>query len=1258
LTQAANLGLSVGSNILQQAGITLPGTHEETGITSEQVVESPPSETEQWPESISTTEVLRPEPSPFDVQLDKYIPGEMREKLSLARSRGEMVGERRVVTMLFCDIQGSTAAAEQLDPEEWTEIINSAFEPMIRPVYKYEGTVARLTGDGILAFFGAPIAHEDDPQRAVLAGLEIVAGIKLHTATVKKHHGFNFDVRVGINTGLVVVGTVGSDLRMEYTAMGDAINLAARMEQTAEPGTVRIAEDTYKLISPFFEVEKLGALSVKGKEQAVSAYRVLGRKVVTGRQRGIEGLHAEIVGRNKELDTLRDVLASAQQGVGRIVTVIGEAGLGKSRLIRELSLVGRQEQPVIASKAGPDEEAIFPTKETNLNPISPGLQWFETASLSYETAQPYALFQRLIRRFNNIGPADPSDIIRKKLAIQLEQFDEAESHLVLGVYQALFDLADNGNEPPLEGEAFKNALFNVLPLIWKRSFADHPAILVFDDIHWSDPASIDLLLHLFPLTAEIPLVLLCAFRPDRNAAVWQLKMVADAEFHHRYTEINLHPLSDGQVNELVDGLLTIADLPDSLRGRIMDRANGNPFFVEEVVRDLIDSGSIVAEERIEGGQVQLHWQATGDGQGINIPDNLQSLLAARIDRLEEETKYILQTAAVIGRSFYRRVLEAIEDQGNGTGVNIDRHLRLLLRIEMIREAARLPELEYKFSNPLTQEVAYQTILLKHRRTLHRRVGETLELLFPEQLTELAPLLAYHFTEADLADRAFYYHLSAGNAAARLFANLEAVDHFDKAHSLIDRTDINFDQLTSLYTGRSRALELLNRYEDSLENYEAMLDLAQKRGDKKLELAALMAQATIRSVPSQVFDPDISLQLSENALILAHELDEPSAEAKIHWNMLLRYMWGSFDFEQAVIHGEAARTIAEESSLDEEIAYILNDLATALMGIGKMNTSLEVMEEARDLLEEKNDLPLLALNLTNSGMIYFLTGKNEEANRYFDKAVEINGSIDNVWGLAGVEFYRGYLYLLDGRMAQALDGFDRSIEHSRNAKTNAMLSVGYMAKATYCLHVGAVETGLDLCQQALPLIEELWQWYAGYPWGMMSHLYLTAGDLEAAGNALERSLAIFDLDVPPMPTFAAIDVRLAEAAFQLAIKRPEQAIASADGLLAYLDRFNVVQHRVDAKLLKARASMGLDLHEESLHIVSEARSEAEEQGSRPILWKILLALADLEEQLGNLEKALAYHDQARAKAMEIAESINHMEHRSSFLKLPAVRKLVD
>ena len=714
----------------------------------------------------------QPQTSP-SLLLQKYVPSELRDKLDAARASGEMVGERRVVSILFCDVKDSTGAAGQLDPEDWTEIMNGAYEYMIQAVYRYEGTIARLLGDAVLAFFGAPLTHEDDPQRAVLAGLDIVSSIGPYSSQVKQRWRLDFNVRVGINTGLVVVGAMGSDLRVEYTALGDAINLAARMEQTATPGTVQIAQDTYNLVKGQFDVEELGRIEVKGKSEPVPAYRVLRRKPFAGRARGIEGLHVEMVGREDELQVLRGVTMNLRQGIGQIVCLLGEAGIGKSRLVSEV-------RRAFKDLAGPQSE------------------WYEIASVSYETNQAYRLFQHLIQHTDGISPDDPPAVVGEKLAALVQRLPEERRPRATQVFEALFGLersaaGEGAAGSPLEGEAFKQGLLDTVREWWRVRFAELPTVLVFDDMHWADAASVELLRQLFPLIEQMPLVLLCALRAERKAPAWQVKVIADEEYQHRYTEVSLQPLSPAESNELLNRLLAHAELPERLRAGILEKSGGNPFFIEEVVRALIDTSALVPEEQIVDGEARRSWRATTEGADFEIPKNLQSLLATRVDRLEEATRSTLQVASVIGRSFYRRVLQAVDEDGEG----LDKNLSALIRVDMIREAARVPEVEYAFRNPLTQEAVYQTILLKRRREFHRRVGEAIEALYPERLEGLYGLLVHHFTRAGLRDKAIQYSRQAAQQALSLYAYDEAAQNLRAALELVAPGEHGETRLTVL-----------------------------------------------------------------------------------------------------------------------------------------------------------------------------------------------------------------------------------------------------------------------------------------------------------------------------------------------------------------------------------------------------------------------------------------------------------------------------
>jgi class 3 adenylate cyclase/predicted ATPase len=747
-----------------------------------------------WPAQPRAQAAAQPQ---AESQPSARIPAELQRKLETARLRGEMVGERRIVTILFCDVAGSTALAEGLDPEEYTELMNGAFNYMIEPVYRYEGTLARLMGDAILAFFGAPLSHEDDPQRAVLAGLDIVAGIGPYCQQVKQRWGVEFNVRVGINTGLVVVGAVGSDLKVEYSALGDAINLAARMEQAAAPGTVQVAHETYRLVSDLFEFEALGSLAVKGKSEPVATWRVLGRKEQAVRRRGIQGLHAEMVGRQAELAALGQVLADLSHGVGRIVCVLGEAGLGKSRLVAEAHRAH-------SAAAGAS------------------VQWFETSSLSYETQQAYGLFQRLIRRVCGLGYNEPAARLQQALQGLAGELPPEQGRAALPVFSALFGLdGAAGPQPPLEGEAFRRALLEAMQAWWRSRFGRQPTVLVFDDMHWSDASSVGLLLDLLPLTGELPLVVLCALRAERQSPAWRVKTTADETHHHRYLEQSLSPLSNLESNELISRLLAVAELPEALRASIIEKSGGNPFFIEEVVRALIDSGAVVAEERpAPGGGRQRVWRASNREADIAIPTSLQSLLASRMDRLEEGTRGTLQVASVIGRSFYRRVLQAVDEASS----QLDQHLSTLLQLEMIHETARLPEVEYAFRNPLTQEAVYETILLKRRRLFHQRVAEAIEALYADRLEGMLGLLAHHYTLAGQPERAIGYLRQAAGRALALYAYDDALANLRAALALAPPGERD-DERRGLLEGLGDVHRLLRDGAQAIDHYEQALALA-------------------------------------------------------------------------------------------------------------------------------------------------------------------------------------------------------------------------------------------------------------------------------------------------------------------------------------------------------------------------------------------------------------------------------------------------
>lgn len=1180
------------------------------------------------PATPSPPPILAPASNP----VDRFLPKELAVKLDAARASGAMVGERRVVTMLFCDVKGSTAAAEQLDPEEWTEIINGAFEQMIGPVYQYEGTVARLMGDAILAFFGAPIAHEDDPQRAVLAGLEIIAGFVRYQEETFARYGLRISARVGINTGLVVVGAVGSDLRMEYTAMGDAINLAARMEQTAKPGTVQIADATYRLVKPLFDYEELGGIEVKGKSEPVLAYRVIGRKAVDTNMRGIEGMRAPLIGRDREIAALHQVLDRSQQRLGHIVCLTGEAGLGKSRLIE-------------------DAHAYWGAQGYAGN-------WQVVSSLSYETSHAYGLFRRMLRRLNQVGVTDSPTVLRQKLLPMMDYFPEERRARAMQAFESMFGLASESGMAALEGETFKQELYAVLLHIWKRRFADEPTVLVFDDIHWSDPASVDLLIHLLAATESMPLVLICAFRPDVGGASQLLQSAASQSYAHRYTEIKLSPLSDDEIDAVVDGLLTIADLPASLRQTILERANGIPFFVEEVVRGLIQSGVVVAEEQRVDGEPQRVWRASASAASVTIPDNLQGLLAARIDRLEEDIRGTLQLASVIGRSFYARVLAQLAtraEEGNSpaNGLAINQHLRRLLQLQMIQEATRIPEVEYIFRNPMTQEVVYNGILLKRRREFHHWVGLGMESLYADQMAEMAPRLAYHFAQAREHRKAFDYLLMAGNQATRLYAHREALTHYDQALSLLSSAQAATEQVIQLYSNRGRVLEHMGSYDEALKSYETLGRQGREEGNRAMQLQALVLCGTIRSNQNPLSDFAQAEQLAQEALALAQEMDDKAAEATIHWNLM---MMASFrrqpgDDQLAIRHGEHSLALARSLDMRSQMALTLNNLSVAYFMQGQYEQAAAATNEARALFRDLGDLPMLADSYAQSSYVLINSGDFATAEEAARELSHISAAIGNLWNQGVAAVALGTIELERGHLGAALDVFSRAAALEGMAQVQFSYLALEIKLAEIFIVAGSLDTALIHLQRAQPIVENMPSLWLSWTKALRARIRLLQGDtslvlaLTEPGPTGDETM--YDiLFLSPIWQLQA-EVALTQGKVQLAVDLTTRTVA-------LVDQKNVMLYSPVHRLLLAKALWLQGDEAEARQVLAQAEADARRIGSRRTLWPNLALQAEWES---DVQAAQALGELARAEIDYIADNAGTSELRQSFLSRPDVAQLL-
>lgn len=1128
-----------------------------------------------------------------------------------------MEGERRVVTILFCDVKGSTEAAEKLDPEDWTEIINGAFEHMINPVYQYEGTVARLMGDAILAFFGAPITHEDDPHRAVLAGLGIVHNMQDYREQVKQVWGIDFNVRVGINTGLVVVGAVGSDLRVEYTAMGDAINLAARMEQTAEPGTIQIAENTYRLVSNLFDFENLGGLQIKGKSRPVITYRVIGRKNTAGRQRSTAGLEAPLIGRARERSTLEGAIADLDKGLGGIVYLQGEAGLGKSRLIQEVA-------------------------QSNIE--HSGFNWFETHGLSYETEQPYGLIRRLVRRVVSALPDERPEDMRKKIHSAVEEFPPEERVRVQQVFESLFGLPGKYGELPLEGETFKGLLYTVMASYWQRRAETDPVVLVCDDLHWSDSASVALLQHLYSLTDIVPLLLLFAMRPEREAPAWQAMQDAEHDFPHRYLKIRLQALNPMESEELVDSLLRITDLSPNLRKRILEKCEGNPYFIEEVVRTLVDKGVVVQDES------GARWYATGEVEDWDIPGNLQSLLVARIDCLTDEARRTLQVASVVGRSFTYHVLRSLIDFSTE---ELDQHLLALERTQMIQRTASLPELEYIFRHALTQEAAYSTILLKQRRVYHLRIGEALEKLYPNRREEIAGMLGDHFFQARHYEKAFHYLNLAGDVAFRLHAAHEALEHYAQAIQCIGKVEVSSEQIVHLYSRLGRVYELDNQFDRALEIYQEMSRLADENGDEQLKLESLVAQCILHATQTPLYDPPQAKKLGEAALALARKINDQAKESRVLWGLLLVEAWGEGDNHKALDYGLRSLELARELGLREQMGFTYTNLVNVYWNLNQLDEARQANREAEAIWEESGNLPMLADAYTMKQNALVIEGKLKMTLEIARKSLHLAKSIGNAWNQLTALHYMTIVYTEQGKIRHALETME---EYSRLVEEAGFFQLSGLAlRISSYLSIGALE-------HAAPLADALYKEREQYiplfrPWylALIIIVKIAQGSLEQAERILEEAYQNINLDNSPIIYTGFLP--LAEIHLRLALRDPDRALERAQYLVETIRRVGFRQILPEALWLLGKAQLALNQWERARPIMKEALNASQEIGERRVRWQILDTLAEIEVHNGDTSRAKKMQEQIRGIITFIADH-SPSDLRASFLAQPEINNIIE
>jgi class 3 adenylate cyclase/predicted ATPase len=717
---------------------------------------------------------------------ETYTPKHLAEKILTSKSALE--GERKQVTVLFADMKGSMELLADRDPEEARKLLDPVIEQMMEAVYRYEGTVSNLMGDGIMALFGAPLAHEDHAVRACYAALRMQESVKRYADAVRRTEGVPIQIRVGLNSGEVVVGAIGNDLKMDYTAIGQTVHLAARMEQMATPGSVLLTLDALRLAEGYLQVKSLGPVAVKGMGGPLEVYEVTGAGSVRSRLQAAaaRGL-TRFVGRTAEFETLCQALERAGGGRGQVVALVGEPGVGKSRLFWEFTHSRRTTDWLI----------------------------LESSSVSYGKATAYLPVIDLLKAYFKIQDRDDQRELREKVTGKLLTLDKSLES-TLPAFLALLDApVDDSTWQALDPFQRRQQILGAVKRLLLRESQVQPLVLLFEDLHWIDFETQAMLESLVESLPTSRLLLLVNYRPEYQHG-WANKTY--------YTQLRLDPLPPESAGEILDSVLGNDNGLQSFKRLLIERTEGNPFFLEESVRTLVETKVLVGER----GNYHLEKKL----ESPQVPDTVQAVLAARIDRLPPDEKRMLQSAAVIGKDVPLVLLQAIAEQSEE---EISRGLIRLQAAEFLYETSLFPDPEYTFKHALTHEVAYGSLLQDRRRALHARIVDAIEKQFSDRLGEHIERLAHHACRGELSEKAVEYLYQAGKKTAARSANREAIAYFEQALDLskqLPETRKTLEQIIDIRTDLGPALIATSGYgADTVEKvYTQARELCQRLGE--------------------------------------------------------------------------------------------------------------------------------------------------------------------------------------------------------------------------------------------------------------------------------------------------------------------------------------------------------------------------------------------------------------------------------------------
>jgi class 3 adenylate cyclase/tetratricopeptide (TPR) repeat protein len=957
---------------------------------------------------------------PLDYSKPKsYTPKFLAEKILTTRSSIE--GERKLVTVLFADVANFTTISEKLDPEEIHGIMDGCFKILMDEIHKYEGTINQFTGDGVMALFGAPVAHEDHAQRACYAALSIQYALTDYCEKLKKTCDIDFKMRIGLNSGPVVVGAIGDDLRMDYTAIGDTINLASRMESSAQPSAILVSGHTQRLARDFFTFSSLGPIQVKGKEAPQDAYVLVSASEVRTRLEAsaVSGL-TRFVGRRKEMETLHEALEKARSGQGQVVGIVGEAGVGKSRIIFEM-------------------RHLFPE-----------YAYLEGRCLHYGGSIAYLPFLDMLRSYFGIKEGEREYLINKKMKEKLASLDAT----LLPPFQDLLSLETDDAYRTLEPKEKQELIFEALRDLFVRESQKRPLVLIVEDLHWIDKTSEEFLDYLIGWLAATPILLIILYRPEYTHR-WGSKS--------SYTNIRVDQLSLPTSSELVQSILSEGEIVPELRDLILGKAAGNPLFMEELTHSLLENGSIQKKED--------RYILSKKLVDIQVPDTIQGIIAARIDRLDESLKRIMHVASVIGREFTFRILQSITEMKE----DLKGHLLNLQGLEFIYERRLFPELEYIFKHALTQEVAYNSLLLNRRKEIHGRIGKAIEDLYPDRLEEFYEMLAYHYARGeDLAKGSQYLTLSGNKAARR-------------------------NSLSEAYSFYKEAIATLHRLPETAER-------------KKQELDVLVLAVTPLGLLGY---PEGSLGTLQEGEALAKEL-RGSRRLAFFYGRLSAYYSYRGNHLLGVKYSEDALEEGRKSEDVDLIVPIAQGLSTSYLGTGQFDKVVAMVPGVLELLEKKErttDFFALGVNpyavLSGfCGLGLGWLGNFQEGELFLEKGLRHAASIGDLRALAMVELFYGVFCHTKGDWKAASEHHQKGILYSEEVKSLAFLSWSWGWLGNDYAYLGDPETGRSYGEKGLKMLQDAGiEMFLGWHYLYLGDTHLQRGDLENARGLVEEGLRL-------------------------------------------------------------------------------------------------------------------------------------------------------